>query len=97
MRRLTTLYLALATVACNTTPQHTAEENTESSSTNIAEEVVDRDSLIAVLDTRYNQLCEERKWAYNEVDSARRATLLEANDIASQELSDSLCWIMKQR
>ena len=97
MRRLTTLYLALATVACNTTPQHTAEENTESSSTNIAEEVVDRDSLIAVLDTRYNQLCEERKRAYNEVDSARRATLLEANDRASQELSDSLCWIIKQR
>ncbi len=52
--------------------------------------VVDYDSLLGVMDARYNALCEERKVALNERDGERRRALLEANDSACMEFRDSL-------
>ena len=54
------------------------------------EEVINVDSLLAVMDVRYNQLCAERKAAYSEHDAELRRELLERNDAACKSLDDSL-------
>lgn len=56
--------------------------------------VVDYDSLYRAMDERYNQLCAERAEALSERDSARRAELIEANDVSCRAFSDSLKRIM---
>ena len=56
----------------------------------VEEVVVNRDSLIRVMDVRYNTLCAERKAAFEERDAQRRAELIEANDRACAEFQDSL-------
>jgi hypothetical protein len=52
--------------------------------------VINYDSLLRVMDARYNALCEERKEALEECDMERRRALLEANDRACMEFQDSL-------
>ena len=59
--------------------------------------VVDYDSLLGVMDARYNALCEERKVALEERDTERRRALLEANDRACMEFQDSLKWLLQMQ
>ena len=56
----------------------------------VVEEVINIDSLLAVMDVCYNQLCAERKAAYSECDPEVRRELLERNDAACKALDDSL-------
>ncbi len=56
------------------------------------EEVINVDSLLEVMDARYNQLCAERKVAYSERDPELRREFLERNDAACRALDDSLKW-----
>ena len=63
----------------------------------VVEEVINVDSLLAVMDVRYNQLCAERKAAYSERDPEVRRELLERNDAACKALDDSLCRVMVYR
>ena len=60
----------------------------------VVEEVINVDSLLAVIDVRYNQLCDQRKAAYSEHDAELRRELLERNDAACKALDDSLRWVM---
>ena len=59
--------------------------------------VVDYDSLLGVMDARYNTLCEERKAVLEERDTERRRALLEANDRACIEFQDSLKWLLQMQ
>lgn len=63
----------------------------------VAEEVINVDSLLEVMDARYNQLCAERKAAYSERDAELRQELLERNDAACKALDDSLCWVVNYK
>lgn len=63
----------------------------------VVEEVINVDSLLAVIDVRYNQLCDQRKAAYSEHDAELRRELLERNDAACKALDDSLRWVMNYR
>ena len=56
----------------------------------VVEEVINVDSLLDVIDVRYNQLCDQRKAAYSEHDAELRRELLERNDAACKALDDSL-------
>ena len=60
----------------------------------VEESVLNADSLLVVMDVRYNQLCAERKVAYSERNPELRRELLERNDAASKALDDSLRWVM---
>lgn len=92
-------YIAFVAVAllasCGGTAErkHVAEGVTAESE----ELVVDYDSLLRVMDARYNALCEERKKALNERDGERRRVLLEANDRACMEFRDSLEWLLQMQ
>lgn len=92
-------YIAFVAVAllasCGGTAErkHAAEGVTEESE----ELVVDYDSLLRVMDARYNALCEERKEALEERDMERRRALLEANDRACMEFQDSLKWLLQMQ
>ena len=55
------------------------------------------DSLLNVMDARYNQLCAERKMAYSERDTELRRELLERNDVACKALDDSLRWVINSK
>ena len=82
-------FVALALLAsCGGTAErkHAAERVTAESE----EVVINYDSLLGVMDARYNALCEERKEALEERDAERRKALLEANDRACMEFQDSL-------
>lgn len=59
--------------------------------------VVDYDSLLRVMDARYNALCEERRETLEERDAERRRALLEANDRACMEFQDSLKWLLQMQ
>lgn len=61
------------------------------------EAVVNIDSMLGVMDVRYNALCEERRVALNERDAERRKALLEANDRACMEFQDSLEWLLQMQ
>lgn len=75
-----------------------AESVTVESVTAESEElVVDYDSLLRVMDARYNALCEERREALEERDAERRKALLEANDRACMEFQDSLEWLLQMQ
>lgn len=56
----------------------------------VGESVLNVDSLLVVMDVRYNQLCAERKAAYSERNPELRRELLERNDAACKALDDSL-------
>ena len=92
-------YIAFVAVAllasCGGTAErkHAAEGVTAESE----ELVVDYDSLLRVMDARYNALCEERKVALEECDTGRRKALLEANDRACMEFQDSLKWLLQMQ
>lgn len=92
-------YIAFVAVAllasCGGTAErkHAAEGVTAESE----ELVVDCDSLLGVMDARYNALCEERKEALEERDAERRRALLEANDRACMEFQDSLEWLLQMQ
>lgn len=89
-------FVALALLAsCGGTAErkHAAERVTAESE----ELVVDCDSLLRVMDARYNALCEERKEALEERDTERRKTLLEANDRACMEFQDSLVRLLQMQ
>lgn len=85
-------YIAFVAVAllasCGGTAEH--KPAAEGVTAESEEVVVDYDSLLRVMDARYNALCEERKEALNERDAERRKALLEANDRACMEFQDSL-------
>lgn len=88
--------MALALLAsCGGTAErkHDAESVTAESE----EVVVDCDSLLRVMDARYNALCEERRVALNERDAERRKALLEANNRACMEFQDSLKWLLQMQ
>ena len=84
MRRTLVLTSLLLFVGCagNGAPTTTEEI--------VVEEVINVDSLLAVMDARYNQLCAERKAAYRERDPELRRELLERNDAECKALDDSL-------
>lgn len=63
----------------------------------VAEERVNVDSLLDVMEVRYNQLCAERKAAYSERNPEIREELLERNDARCRALDDSLRWVMSLR
>ena len=92
-------YIAFVAVAllasCGGTAErkHDAERVTAESE----EVVVDYDSLLGVMDARYNAMCEERKEALEERDTERRKALLEANDRACMEFQDSLKWLLQMQ
>ena len=60
-------------------------------------EVVNYDSLLVVMDARYNALCEERRVALDERDTMHRRALLEANDRACAEFQDALTWLLQMK
>lgn len=83
--------MALGLVSCGgNATQHEAECETAL----VESERVNFDSLYRAMDERYNQLCAERAEALSERDSARRAELIEANDVSCRAFSDSLQRIM---
>lgn len=92
-------YIAFVAVAllasCGGTAErkHAAEGVTAESE----ELVVNYDSLLRVMDARYNALCEERREALEERDAERRRALLEANDRACMEFQDSLKWLLQMQ
>jgi hypothetical protein len=61
------------------------------------EVIVDYDSLLRVMDVRYNALCDERRVALGELDMERRKALIEANDRACMEFQDSLEWLLQMQ
>jgi hypothetical protein len=86
-----TRYVALALFVVLASCGGTAESKPAAESvTAEQEEEVNYDSLLMVMDARYNALCEERREALNERDAERRQVLLEANDRACMEFQDSL-------
>lgn len=89
-------FVALALLAsCGGTAErkHDAEGVTAESE----ELVVNYDSLLGVMDARYNALCEERRETLEERDTERRKALLEANDRACMEFQDSLKWLLQMQ
>jgi hypothetical protein len=85
-----TRYVALALFVVLASCGGTAESKPAAESVTAEQEVVNYDSLLVVMDARYNALCEERREALNERDAERRQVLLEANDRACMEFQDSL-------
>ena len=63
----------------------------------VAPEIEYVDSLLNVMDARYNQLCDERKAAYSEPNPELRKVLLERNDAACKALEDSLRWVINSK
>ena len=59
--------------------------------------IIDCDSLLRVMDARYNDLCERRKEAFAECDAVRRAELIAESDRACGEFADSLEWLLQLR
>ena len=56
--------------------------------------VPNRDSLLQMLALRYDVLCEERRRAYGEQDSLRRAELLRLSDERCKAFADSLEYVV---
>lgn len=92
-------YIAFVAVALLASCGGTAERKHDAESVMAESEelVVDYDSLLRVMDARYNALCEERKKVLNERDTERRKALLEANDRACMEFQDSLEWLLQMQ
>ena len=92
-------YIAFVAVALLASCGGTAERkhDAESATAESEELVVDYDSLLGVMDVRYNALCEERREALEERDAEHRRALLEANDRACMEFRDSLEWLLQMQ
>lgn len=92
-------YIAFVAVAILASCGGTAERKLDAEGVTAESEelVVDYDSLLRVMDARYNALCEERKEALEERDTERRRALLEANDRACMEFQDSLEWLLQMQ
>ena len=92
-------YIAFVAVALLASCGGTAERKLDAESVTAESEelVVDYDSLLRVMDARYNALCEERREALEERDAERRRALLEANDRACMEFQDSLKWLLQMQ
>lgn len=92
-------YIAFVAVALLASCGGTAERKpaAESVTAESEEVVINYDSLLRVMDARYNALCEERKEAFEERDMERRRALLEANDRACMEFQDSLKWLLQMQ
>ena len=92
-------YIAFVAVALLASCGGTAERKLDAEGVTAESEelVVDYDSLLRVMDARYNALCEERKEALEERDTERRKVLLEANDRACMEFRDSLEWLLQMQ
>lgn len=93
-----TRYISFAAFAVLASCGGTAESKPAAESVTAEhEEVVNYDSLLVVMDARYNALCEERREALNERDAERRQVLLEANDRACMEFQDSLARLLQMQ
>lgn len=92
-------YIAFAALALLASCGGTAERKPDAERVTAESEelVVDYDSLLRVMDARYNALCEERKEVFEERDTERRRVLLEANDRACMEFRDSLKWLLQMQ
>ena len=85
-------YIAFVAVVLLASCGGTAERKLDAESVTAESEevVINYDSLLGVMDARYNALGEERMVAREERDAERRRALLEANDRACMEFRDSL-------
>ena len=92
-------YIAFVAVALLASCGGTAERKpaAEGVTAESEELVVNYDSLLGVMDARYNALYEERKVALEERDTERRKALLEANDRACMEFQDSFEWLLQMQ
>lgn len=91
-------YIALLALAVLVSCGGTAKSNEADVAEMQAEEVIiDCDSLLQVMDARYNDLCERRKEAFAECDAVRRAELIAESDRACGEFADSLEWLLQLR
>lgn len=92
-------YIAFVALALLASCGGTAERKLDAESVTAESEevVINYDSLLGVMDARYNALCEERKVALEERDTERRRALIEANDRASMEFRDSLEWLLQMQ
>ena len=92
-------YIAFVALALLASCGGTAERKLDAEGVTAESEelVVDYDSLLGVMDARYNALCEERREALEERDTERRKVLLEANDRACMEFQDSLEWLLQMQ
>lgn len=92
-----TRYVALALFVVLASCGGTAESKPATESVTAEQEAVNYDSLLIVMDTRYNALCDQRREVLNERDGERRRALLEANDRACMEFQDSLERLMQMQ
>lgn len=92
-------YIAFVALALLTSCGGTAERKPDAERVTAESEefVVDYDSLLEVMDARYNALCEERREALEERNAEHRRALLEANDRACMEFRDSLKWLLQMQ
>ncbi len=92
-------YIAFVALALLASCGGTAERKPDAERVTAESEefVVDYDSLLEVMDARYNALCEERREALEERNAERRRALLEANDRACMEFRDSLEWLLQMQ
>lgn len=90
-------YIAFVALALLASCGGTAERKTtaESVAVECEEVVINYDSMLRVMEVRYDALCDQRREAFDERDAVRRAELLEANDKACTEFQDSLEWLMQ--
>ena len=96
LKLYTTLVSFAVLASCGGTAEHKpAKENITVEQEQV--EVVNYDSLLVVMDARYNALCEERREALDERDTMHRRALLEANDRACAEFQDSLTWLLQMK
>ncbi len=92
------LYTTLVSFAVLASCGGTAERKSAKENITAEHEVeVNYDSLLVVMDARYNALCEERRVALDERDTMHRRALLEANDRACAEFQDSLTWLLQMK
>lgn len=90
-------YIPFIALAALTSCGGAAQGETSEAEQRVEEVVVNRDSLLRVMDVRYNTLCAERKVAFEERDAERRLELIEANDRACAEFRDSLERVLQMR
>ena len=95
LKLYTTLVSFAVLASCGGTAEHkSAKENITVEQEQVE---VNYDSLLVVMDARYNALCEERREALDERDTMHRRALLEANDRACAEFQDSLTWLLQMK